>query len=289
MKTKVLVSGSAGFIGHWLTRGLLKKGYHVIGLDNFVSGLQEYAKEPNEFIKMSVWQMGAEQLRDVKYVFHLAALPRVIDSWKNPEQTNNINVTGTVRLLECARQAGVEKVIYSSSSSVYGNNKVPWVETQCPDTLSPYAIQKLAAEHYCEVYRTTKRVKTASLRYFNVFGEEQPSDNPYTGVLTLFLDRRQKGLPLAITGDGEQRRDFTYVQDVVSANILAAESQMEGVYNVGTGKNYSINEVADMVGGGKRYVEPREGEPRESLADITRIESFGWKPETSIKEWISTQ
>ena len=154
--------------------------------------------------------------------------------------------------------------------------------------MSPYAIQKLAAEHYCEVFRTIYKLPTVSLRYFNIFGEEQPADNPYTGVLTIFLKLAGRGYPLTINGDGSQRRDFTYVQDVVDANICVAESG-EGVYNVGTGVNYSINQIADAIGGERTYLPPRLGDPLISLSDNSRLTSLGWRPTTDIVTWIHTQ
>ena len=287
---KVAVTGSCGFVGHWLVRGLKKKGYYVVGIDNLVAGDEKYSTESDEFIKEDVRNILPESLAEVKYIFHLAALPRVPYSWEKPFLTNETNIEGTLRILELAKKVGA-KVVYSSSSSVYGLQKdFLFHEEMVPHPMSPYAVQKLAGEQYCEAYRMAGFVKTISLRYFNIFGEEQPADNPYTGVLTRFLGLKKKGEPLTIYGDGEQTRDFTWVGDIVRANIMAAESKAEGVFNIGTGSRYSINEVADMVGGGKRYLEPRVGEPKHTLAHIQRAQLFiGWEPTINIKEWISTQ
>lgn len=285
---KVLVTGSSGFVAHWLVRALKKRGYYVIGVDNLSDGLPEYAKDCNEFHEKDILDLTPKDFTKVKYVFHLAALPKINTSWDRPVETNKVNVEGTLNLLECARNAGVEKLIYSSSSSVYGEQP-HWLlsEETTPHPVSPYAVQKLAAEYYCEVYRKAKLVKTVSLRYFNVFGEEQKADNPYTGVLTRFLDLKKKGEPLTIYGDGKQTRDFTYVGDVVEANIMAAEANTEGVFNIGSGARYSINEVAKMIGGKVKHLPPRPNEVTHTLAYITKAQmSFGWEPKVSIKSWI---
>lgn len=286
MKTKVLVTGSCGFIGHHLVRRLIADGFYVIGIDNLVAGKAEYAHDSNLFRSISILELTPEDFEGVEYVFHLAALPRVPYSWERPELTNHVNIGGTVRVLESAKRAGVKKVIYSSSSSAYGNQKtLPLREDMVPNPLSPYAVQKLAAEYYCEAYRLAGLLETVSLRYFNVFGEEQPADNPYTGVLTRFLDLKKEKKALTITGDGEQTRDFTYVGDVVEANIQAMK--WSGVFNIGTGVRYSINEVAKMIGGETKYIEARKGECRHTLADNSKAREAGWEPKTDLKTWIT--
>lgn len=287
MKNKVAVTGSCGFIGHWLVRGLKKRGYTVVGVDSLIGGTKEYANEADEFLLKDVRELTAGDLEGCKYVFHTAALPKINYSWEHPEETESVNVLGTVRVLLAAMPAGVEKVVYSSSSSVYGNQKtVPYHEDMAPNPLSPYAVQKLAGELYCEAYRMAKQIETASLRYFNVFGEEQRADNPYTGVLTIFREQYKKKEPLTVTGDGRQTRDFTFVGDVVEANIIAAEKG-SGVYNVGTGMRYSINELADCFGGGRRYIPPRPAEAQTSLAQNLKLKNLGWKPTKGVREWIS--
>lgn len=285
---KVLVTGCAGFIGHWLVRALKKKGYFVIGIDNLSDGLVEYTKDCDVFHQKDILELTPEDFAGVKYVFHLAALPKINVSWEKPIETNRVNVEGTIKVLECARIAGVEKLVYSSSSSVYGAQPHYLLgEEMTPHPVSPYAVQKLAAEHYCETYRRAGMVKTVSLRYFNVFGEEQKADNPYTGVLTRFMDFKKKGEYLTIYGDGNQTRDFTYVGDVVDANIRGAESKAEGVFNIGTGTRYSVKEVAAMISDRVLYLPPRPAEVLHTLAHIDRAKLFlGWKPTVNIKNWI---
>lgn len=228
-------------------------------------------------------------LSGVDWVFHLAAQPSIPISIQEPQRTNDINVNQTLSLLVAARDAKVKKLVFSSSSSVYGGqDHYPSSETDRVVPLTPYALQKLTSEMYCEIFRTIYGLPTVSLRYFNVFGEEQRADNPYTGVLTKFMRMRNRGEPLTIFGDGTQTRDFTYVEDVVDANLMTAESG-EGVYNVGTGKNYSINEIAQAIGGELTYMPARPGDPMTSLADNTRLRSIGWTPEVNILSWIDSQ
>ena len=283
---RVLVTGSAGFIGHHLCRELKKRGYYVIGVDDLSNGDPAYAMCSNEFIRKPLYKLLGGDFKDIKWLFHLAALPRVPLSIIDPWKTHGVNVDESLSLFLQAKANGVGKIIYSSSSSVYGEQDVfPTSETCRTIPVSPYAVQKLAAEHYCEVMRKVYGIPTVSLRYFNVYGEEQKSDNPYTGVITRFLEFKKLGKPLPIYGDGSIRRDFTYVKDVVEANILAAEKG-EGVYNVGSGKNYSIKEVAAAIGGEIVYQEARKGDPPISLADNSRLRSLGWKPSMELPAWL---
>lgn len=286
---KVLVTGSAGFIGHHLVRKLKSLGYYVIGVDNLSNGTPTYAKEADYFQQKNVRSIYGGELYGVKYIFHLAALPRVPYSIEHPIETHETNVNETLELLITARDAGVEKVIFSSSSSVYGaQEEYPTPETAKTMPLSPYALQKLAAEQYCELFRSLYGMKTVSLRYFNVYGEEQRADNPYTGVLTKFLDLKKQGEALPIYGTGHQRRDFTYVGDVVEANILTAEKG-EGIYNVGTGINYSINGIADAISENSLHLDARQGDPMTSLADNARLLNLGWEPKMELYHWLRTQ
>ena len=284
---QVLVSGSAGFIGHHLVRALKKRGYHVIGVDNLSGGNENYAAEASEFKCCDIGDLVASDLKDIKYVFHLAALPRVPYSIEHPRRTHNANVDETLDVLIASRDAGVKKFIYSSSSSVYGGNETfPTPEDVALKPLSPYAIQKLASEMYAENFRTIYGLQTASLRYFNVFGEEQDASNPYTGVITKFLELAKQGKSLTIYGDGEQRRDFTYVQDVVEANILLAESENVGVFNCGTGVNTSVNEIAHAISNNIEYQKARKGDPLISLANNSKLKSIGWNPTTDVASWL---
>lgn len=286
---RVLVTGSAGFIGHHLCRELKRRGYRVVGVDSLVGSNRQYSNCADEFIKKDVNALLPGDFKDIKWVFHLAAIPRVPVSISHPLETHMANVDTALVLMIRAQGAGVKKFIYSSSSSVYGGQDVfPASEKGRTVPLSPYAVQKLAAEHYAEVFRTVYKFPTASLRYFNVFGEEQSANNPYTGVVTRFLELKRQGKPLTIYGDGKQRRDFTYVGDVVEANILAAESG-EGVYNVGSGNNYSILEIAKAIGGPIEHRGARLGDPPLSLADNSRMMSLGWKPKIDIVSWLKSQ
>lgn len=283
---KVLVTGSCGFIGHHLVKELVARGYYVIGVDNLSNGVIGHRSLSNEFYQMDVADITPRILTGVKWVFHLAALPRVPFSVQYPRETHEANVNQTLELLLTARDCGVQKVIYSSSSSVYGGGQLPSVETAPTTPLSPYAVQKLAGELYAEVFRTVYDLPTVSLRYFNVYGEEQPADNPYTGVITKYIDFKKQGQALTIFGDGNQSRDFTYVGDVVAANILTAEKG-EGVYNVGTGTSYTIRSLAEMFGGNIIHLPERPGDPKASLADSTKLQSIGWKPKMTLPDWIA--
>ena len=282
---KVIVTGSCGFIGHHLVKFLMDLGYYVIGIDNLTTGRKEYKDLADKFIQADI----REELdfSDIKYVFHTAAQPSIPISIENPVLTHDINVGGTLNVLMAAKKAGVKKVVYSSSSSVYGDQETyPTSEKTTLYPLTPYGAQKLAAEYYCEVFRHTYQLQRVSLRYFNVFGEEQREDNPYTGVITKFLRLKKEGQPLTIYGDGEQKRDFTYVGDIVRANVLAAEKG-EGVYNVGTGKSYSVNQVAEAIGGETIHTPPRVGDPLLSLADNEKIKNLGWSPKVDMLKWLN--
>lgn len=289
-RDNVLVTGSCGFIGHHLVRELKRRGYRVTGLDDLSNGDKKYAHEADDFMCAKVSYVTPALLRKFKYVFHLAALPRVPYSIEYPWLTHDANVNETLHLLIAAvygaRNGDLKKVVYSSSSSVYGaQTTFPSREDLPTVPISPYAAQKLAGENYAEVFRKVYGLPTASLRYFNVYGEEQKADNPYTGVITRFLDLKEQGKPLTVYGSGEQKRDFTYVGDVVEANILAAE-QGEGVYNVGTGTNHSIVDIAGAIGGDITFGPAREGDPPLSLADNSRLRALGWEPKTELLTWL---
>ena len=284
---KVLVTGSCGFLGHHLVKELKKRGFYVIGVDNLSGSTDEYANFADLFWKVDCGDLEAEDLKGIKWVFHTAALPRVPYSIEFPLETNHANVTETLKLLMAARDAKVEKFIYSSSSSVYGDQKeFPTSEEAHVSPLSPYAVQKLAAEHYTEVFREVYNLPTVSLRYFNLYGEEQRADNPYTGVITKFIQMNHENKHLTIFGDGEQRRDFTYVGDVVEANLLTAEKGL-GVYNVGTGTNTSVKEIAEIISDQElSYLPPRLGDPKLSLADNKKLLTLGWTSTVDLKQWL---
>ena len=293
---KCLVTGGAGFIGSNLVDRLINIGYQVIVIDNEYSDVHEqfYWNDKAQNYKYDIRDYeNTRSLYDgVDYVFHIAAEARIQPAIKNPIEAVSINSVGTCTVLQCAREAGVKRVIYSSTSSAYGKNPIPNFEIQRDDCLNPYSVSKVNGEKLCKMYNDLFGLRTICFRYFNVYGERQPLKGQYAPVIGIFLRQRKEGNPLTIVGDGEQRRDFTYVGDVVNANILAAttevnESAFGQVYNVGNGKNYSINEIAKMISDHTVNIPPRIGESRETLAITEKIfKTFGWKPNVSLSDWI---
>ena len=227
----------------------------------------------------------------VDYVFHLAAESRLQPAIKNPIQAVQRNCVGTTVALQCAREHGVKRFIYSSTSSGYGNNPYPNVETQPDDSLNPYSASKVAAEKFCKMYTDLYGLETVVLRYFNVFGKRSPTRGQYAPVIGIFQRQRDAGEPLTIVGDGSQRRDFVHVEDVARANYLASLMPLKGcagqVFNVGSGKNYSIQQIADAISDNQVYISKRDGEMDTTLADISKIGSvIGWVPEIDVLDWL---
>ena len=297
---KIFISGGAGFIGSHLAEGLAGRGYQVIIFDDLSTGKKEnieqlLSKEKVEFIQGSVTDLPLlqEVLRDVHFVFHLAAIPSVPRSIRDPLATHEVNVNGTLKLLLAARDNRVSKVIYASSSAVYGDTPtLPKKEDMLPYPQSPYAASKLAGEYYCHVFQQVYALPTVCMRYFNVYGPRQDANSQYAAVIPAFFSRLCQGNPPIIYGDGEQSRDFTFVKDAVEANILAAESQHTGIFNVGKGERVSINELARLTirltGNSMKPIheEPRPGDVKHSLADISRSERFGYSPKFSLEEGL---
>ena len=295
---KSLVTGGAGFIGSNLVDGLLSLGHEVIVIDN------EYSDAHNHFYWNDYTENYKYDIRDyektrplydgVDYVFHIAAEARIQPSILNPVEAISINSVGTCTVLQCAREAGVKRLMYSSTSAGYGMNPQPNVETQPDDCLNPYSISKVNGEKLCKMYTDLFDLDTVIFRYFNAYGERQPVRGQYAPVIGIFLRQLEAGQPLTIVGDGEQRRDFTYVKDIVNANIMAALSNADKeaygqVYNVGSGLNYSVNEVADMISNNTKYIPPRLGEARISLANIDKIyKTFAWKPQQNLENWVKS-
>ena len=231
---------------------------------------------------------------NVEYVFHLAAESRLQPSIENPIQAVEKNCVGTTVMLQCAREAGVKRFVYSSTSSGYGNNPYPNVETQPDDCLNPYSASKVSGEKFCKMYTDLYGLETVVLRYFNVFGDRSPQRGQYAPVIGIFQRQRDTGEPLTIVGDGSQRRDFVHVEDVARANYLASLMPLRGhegeVFNVGSGSAYSIKEIADAISDDQSYIPKRDGEMETTLADITKIgEVIGWKPEIDVINWIHGQ
>lgn len=308
---KVVVTGGAGFIGSHLVDGLLERGYRVTIIDDLSTGKLEnlahilnpptqatqqtqqtlgtqgtQATQATQFVAGSITDLPLlqELFQDVDYVFHQAAIPSVPRSIETPEASHQANLTGTLNVLLAAKANGVKKVVYASSCAIYGDRQIiPTSETAPPDPLSPYAVTKLAGEYYCRVFHRVYGLPTACLRYFNVYGPRQNPNSQYAAVIPGFISSALDGTPFTIYGDGSQTRDFVYVKDVVEANILAADSDASGVWNIGRGERVTINELAGLiiklVGGGVRpiYSEPRPGDILHSLADISRARQFGYK------------
>jgi nucleoside-diphosphate-sugar epimerase len=290
--SKCLVTGGTGFIGSNLVDELINRGDKVVVIDNLSTGKKEYANPECEFHKIDIREL--EKIKPlfagVDFVFHVAAFPRVQPSIEDPITTNDINLNGTLNVLVAARDAGVKKVIYSASSSAYGmQTKMPLCEDMLPQPLSPYGLQKYVGELYCSLFSKIYELPTVSLRYFNVYGKRQALEGAYCLVMGIFVRQRLANKPMTIVGDGEQRRDFTSVVDVVQANILATENEKVGkgeVVNIGRGKNYSVNELAKMIGGPTITIPPRI-EPKETLADISFAKKLlDWEPTVNLPEWL---
>ena len=283
---KILVTGGAGFIGSNLTEALLKKGCVVRVLDNFSTGKRENLifdkKYPSlEIIEGDICNLKTCQkaVRKVDYVFHQAALPSVQRSIEDPEASNAINVGGTLNILLAARDEKVKRVIYASSSSIYGDTPtLPKHEEMNPTPLSPYALQKYVGEQYCRLFHQLYGLDTISLRYFNIFGPKQDPNSLYSAVIPKFIDALIHDRPPIIFGDGEQSRDFTYIENVVQANLLAmsAERLHGEAINIACGKRTSLNQLLsilkDILGSAQApiYEEARKGDVKHSLADIRR-------------------
>ena len=289
---KALVTGGAGFIGSNLTDKLIESGHEVIVIDNLSTGNKNNINQKAEFIEKCLTTLEKDFLvgRGIDVVFHLAALARVQPSIEDPITSNEHNITATLKLLYASHRAGVKRVVYSASSSCYGDAEIfPTPESHSLNPLSPYGLQKLVGEQYCKMFSEVYGLDTCSLRYFNVYGERMNLSGAYCLVMGIFAKQMLDGKPLSITNDGEQRRDFTYVGDVVDANILAAThtEQLTGdVFNIGNGNDYSVNEVADMLGGEKTYGEKRL-EPFQTLADNSKVKMIlGWQPKGDLPSWI---
>ena len=296
---KCLVTGGAGFIGSNLVDQLIKDGHEVIVIDNEFSSAHNhfYWNDNAQNYKLDICDYdNTRPLYDgVDFVFHLAAEARIQPAIENPIQAVYINSVGTCTVLQCAREAGAKKVMYSSTSSAYGRNEPANVETQPDDCLNPYSVSKVNGEKLCKMYTELYGLRTIIFRYFNVYGERQPLRGQYAPVIGIFLRQRAAGEPLTIVGDGEQRRDFTHVSDVVQANILAATKDVEdkfygGTYNVGCGVNYSVNEIANAISDNQINIPPRIGESRVTLANNGKLRTiFGWRSQVNLMDWIKTQ
>lgn len=292
MAEKIVVTGGAGFIGSHIVDTCLLRGYDVHIIDDLSGGKMERVNKKAVFHRLDIRDLDAIRpiIKGAKYVFHTAALPRVQFSIENPILTNDVNVNGTINVLAASHEGGVEKVIYSASSSAYGDQDVmPLVETMPTDPKSPYGLHKLVGELYCRVWSTVYGLPTVSLRYFNVYGPRLDPDGAYALVIGKFLKQRKDNEPLTITGDGTQTRDFTHVSDVVEANMRAAESDVSdgNVFNIGFGKRIDINTLAQLIGGESVHIASRL-EPHDTEADNTKAKKYlGWSPKVTLEDGIT--
>jgi len=291
-QNKMVVVGGAGFIGSNIVEALVGRGDDVHVIDNLVGGRREHVDSRATLHELDMRDGAAIApiIAGADTVFHLAALPRVQYSIEHPEETNDANIGGFVSVLKAAVDGGVRRVVYSASSSAYGDQEImPLVETMPAHPLSPYGLQKYVGELYAQLFSEVYGIETVSLRYFNVYGKNQDPEGAYALVIGKFLKQKAEGAPLTITGDGEQTRDFTHVSDVVRANVLASESERVGkgeVMNIGAGNNCSINRLAELIGGPVEYVEARL-EPKHTRADTSRAHALlGWVPKVQLEEGV---
>jgi nucleoside-diphosphate-sugar epimerase len=300
-KIKSLVTGGAGFIGSHLVDRLLELGHEVIVIDDFSSGKKENLEHHKNNLNLQIFAKNIcdkdiEGLfKDVSIVFHVAAIPRVQFSIEFPEKTNEANINGTLNILELAKKAGVKRFVYSASSSAYGNQeKLPLIETMNPNPMSPYALQKLVGEYYCKLYNLLFGMETICLRYFNVYGPRQDPSGGYACLIPKSINLILQGKSPEIYGNGEQTRDFTYVKDVVEANISAATTNNEKsfgeIFNVGNNHNLSVNQVVKYIIRDKNIkpeYKPPVIEPKNTLADISKIKNIlEWRPKFNFEDGI---
>lgn len=293
---KYLITGGAGFIGTNLVKHLLADGHEVVVLDNYAGGKKlERLLSGAKYIEGDIRNEKdlEKACKDVDGIFHMAALPRVTFSVENPELTHDVNVNGTLKVLVAAKKYGVKRVIFSSSSSTYGgttpgNLLKEDVMVKCP--VSPYALHKLIGEHYCRLFNELYGLETVSLIYFNVYGPYFDPEGAYALVVGKFLKQKKEGQPMTVCGDGEYYRDYTHVDDVVRANILAMNSNTVGkgeTINIGCGRPTSVNELVKIMGGSFVNVDPRPGDPRFSGADNSKAKTMlSWEPTVKLEDGI---
>jgi UDP-glucose 4-epimerase len=294
---RILITGGAGFIGSHLVEHFQGQA-EVRVLDNLRSGFQRnLAGFQHEFIEASILNREAvrQAVQGVDYIFHLAAMISVPESMAKPVECNEINTIGTLVVLEEAAQAGVKKLILSTSAAIYGDNPiVPKVETMLAEPKSPYAITKLDGEFYCKLFADAGRLPTACLRYFNVFGPRQDPKSQYAAAVPIFIDRAVKNQPITIYGDGEQTRDFIFVKDIVAANVFfATQSTATGVFNVAYGQKITVQELAQKIcalTGSKsaiNHAPERAGDVKHSLAAIDKLRAAGFAPTSNFADGLA--
>ncbi len=296
-----LVTGGAGFIGSNIVEELLKRGQKVRVLDNFSTGKRENILPFLDKIKLIEgdirdYRVVREAVDGVDFILHQAALPSVLRSVKDPIMTNEVNVGGTLNILDAAKNAGVKRIVYASSSSVYGNSEIlPKSEDMSPEPISPYAVSKLAGERYCRVFYEVYGLETVILRYFNIFGPRQDPNSQYSAVIPKFIVAMKRGERPVIHGDGKQSRDFTYVANVVEANFLACEADnvSREILNVASGERFTVLNLVDELNKiarkdiSPKFQKERKGDVRHSLADITKADKMlGFSPHIDLHEGL---
>jgi UDP-glucose 4-epimerase len=294
---KCLVTGGAGFIGSNIVDRLLSEGHKVIVIDNESSDAHEQfywnKKCINYRFDICEYDKLLKVMQGIDYVFHLAAEARIQPAILNPIKAVTTNVVGTCNVLQAARECGVKRVVYSSTSSAYGlKNTPPLVETMPKDCLNPYSVSKTAGEELCQMYSKLFDLETITFRYFNVYGPRQPTKGQYAPVIGLFKKQKLEGKKMTVVGDGEQRRDFTHVSDVVDANLLAAFSSNKDyvgeLFNIGTGINHSVLDIVKMLKGDHEFIPPRPAESRVTLADSSKAEKIlGWKAKIKLEDYMN--
>tara|TARA_Y100001970_G_C14243953_1_gene866731 strand:+ start:530 stop:1423 length:894 start_codon:yes stop_codon:yes gene_type:complete len=292
---KCIVTGGAGFIGSHIVDALIELGHTVIVIDDESSEANAeffHNEEAVYYCNDIVDYKATRHLYEgVSHVFHLAANSRIQPALNNPLRCVEVNTYGTATVLQCAREAGCQRVVYSSTSSSYGlKNNIPYREDMPEDCLNPYSVAKVAGEKLCKMYSDLFKLDTIILRYFNIYGERQPLKGQYAPVIGLFQEQARRGEPLTIVGTGLQRRDFTHVKDAVRANIACLTSLPPGgsVINIGTGFNHSIREIADMISDNQVHIPERPGECTETLADISQAKRYlKWEPTVKLEDWIN--
>ena len=293
---KSLVTGGAGFIGSNIVDKLLELGHEVVVIDNESSDAHESfywnALAKNYKLDICDYEAIRPLFDGVDYVFHLAAEARIQPTIVNPLKAVKTNVLGTATVLQCSREAKVKRLMYSSTSSAYGSNGIPNVETQPDDCLNPYSVSKVSGEKLCSMYYDLFGLETVIFRYFNIYGPKEPAKGQYAPVIGIFKKQKESGEPLTIVGNGEQRRDFTHVFDVAEVNILAATANLSSdvlgtVFNVGTGTNYSINEISKFYNHKTVNIAERLGESRATLANNNKsLQHLGWRPKRKLEEYF---
>ena len=291
---KSIVTGGAGFIGSHLVDGLLDLGHEVVVLDNFSTGRKEnldHVKDKIKLVKCDLSNKGdwIKEFKDVDWVFHLASLADIVPSIQNPESYFRSNVDATFYVLEAARHNNIKRFVYSASSSCYGiPNEYPTPEQSLIQPQYPYALAKRLGEELVEHWAQLYSLPAISLRFFNVYGPRSRTSGTYGAVFGVFLAQKLANKPFTVVGDGSQTRDFTYVTDIVSALIIAAESTLSNkIYNVGSDTTVSINKIVELLGGDKVHIPKRPGEPDCTYADISKIkDELGWRPTISIEKGV---